>query len=680
MIELICGAIWKFVTFLFDMITDFLLSRWLKGLGASTVVIILFLFVKHCLFSLIIGGDPPPEPIPTSPTVIARARISEKLYAFNYLPLEKITVDSVPLDEISDTNAYGSFSRKIKTTEKLYQPVEMSEALSKLGVGDLAKRYRPQDTWRFYEVIIPKGDEVELTVSIDLNKRDNEWQVNPNTFQFNFKPPIEIQKDYVPESKLPVNVYKLDVTKTLDDVLKNFAEKAITEELSKLDMPVEKITDSLVKWTSNLSGDSALGTFSAETKTTKTLYQSVIDVSEALRKLGVDAHYKDYLPQDLQFYEVIIPEGSNMTLEGSVELTKCNNNWEVSSIQYDDCTPPIKGYFLEHELPKDTHKLENLQTCEFIVKSFKDRIRQMQKDDFDKFCKGYIEHEGTLEHNGTTFNVRVVFDRVIGQNPDRPDRVEGKIKIWYRKPGERIDWSHERPFSLSATNLRDGVTPSLTGNINNNALPTLSDFQRQYRPHHTDVFYFSRLHEVLRFYVTINIQLGGGMQISLLHREEPSKTKVLALPVLKPYKLPTVPNPQPVPIPRPVITEAEVAAEAELERKEAKEAEERITAQKREIEGTWRQHIDGREAGDFAVKFYETTGLYEMPQVGSVSRFGYLNTRGISNIRYDGRTWSFDSDWGYKIGKFELKKVDTNTFEGMIEGSRNKWVRIVSVP
>jgi len=94
-----------------------------------------------------------------------------------------------------------------------------------------------------------------------------------------------------------------------------------------------------------------------------------------------------------------------------------------------------------------------------------------------------------------------------------------------------------------------------------------------------------------------------------------------------------------------------------------------------ELEGKWRQHINGSVAADFDVRFNQETEQYEMALAGNM-RQGFTNTRGISNIRYDGITWSFDSDWGYKIGKFVLKKMDGNTFEGVVDGSRNKWIRI----
>ena len=94
-----------------------------------------------------------------------------------------------------------------------------------------------------------------------------------------------------------------------------------------------------------------------------------------------------------------------------------------------------------------------------------------------------------------------------------------------------------------------------------------------------------------------------------------------------------------------------------------------------ELEGTWRQYVDGRSLADFAVKINMETGQYEMSLINRSALT--TGTRGITNIQYDGSTWSFDSDWGYKTAKFVLRKVDDRTFEGVVEGNqRNKWVRI----
>lgn len=59
---------------------------------------------------------------------------------------------------------------------------------------------------------------------------------------------------------------------------------------------------------------------------------------------------------------------------------------------------------------------------------------------------------------------------------------------------------------------------------------------------------------------------------------------------------------------------------------------------------------------------------------------GNIQSRGISNVQYDGHTWSFDSDWGYKTGKFVLVRSGDGVFSGAVEGAQNRWVKINELP
>ena len=96
---------------------------------------------------------------------------------------------------------------------------------------------------------------------------------------------------------------------------------------------------------------------------------------------------------------------------------------------------------------------------------------------------------------------------------------------------------------------------------------------------------------------------------------------------------------------------------------------------KREIIGTWRQHVNGRPLADFRVTFNKETRQFEMTQLDETDWSG--GTDGISNIQYNGTTWSFDSDWGHKTATFVLKKMDNKTFSGVVDGNQNNmWVKI----
>jgi len=106
---------------------------------------------------------------------------------------------------------------------------------------------------------------------------------------------------------------------------------------------------------------------------------------------------------------------------------------------------------------------------------------------------------------------------------------------------------------------------------------------------------------------------------------------------------------------------------------EARRMEER---RKEELVGTWRQFANGIALGDFVVRINRETGHYEMFMV-DFSDAMLVKPREISNVQYDGRIWSYDSDWGSEIVKFVLRKRNNNTFEGIVKGNQyNRLVRI----
>jgi len=91
------------------------------------------------------------------------------------------------------------------------------------------------------------------------------------------------------------------------------------------------------------------------------------------------------------------------------------------------------------------------------------------------------------------------------------------------------------------------------------------------------------------------------------------------------------------------------------------------------LEGAWKHYVNGTLLGNVAVKFNQVTGVYEMS-----SDRNYKGKWGrITNIRYDGQTWSFESTLDNKIIIFSLKKTNDNVFEGVVDGNqRNRWERV----
>ena len=151
----------------------------------------------------------------------------------------------------------GTYDAVMKTTEALYVAVDNGSGLQKLDITDFYdKEFKnAQDTLRtlpktiqqelqkdmprdlsriqFYNVLVPKEGEVTQTGSVEMNKRGKDWQV----VQF-LVYPFSCGDEFIPESKLHEEAYKLGNPKTKEAILaiiqnrKDFVAKvdsAITE-------------------------------------------------------------------------------------------------------------------------------------------------------------------------------------------------------------------------------------------------------------------------------------------------------------------------------------------------------------------------------------------------------------------------------------------------------------------
>ena len=91
------------------------------------------------------------------------------------------------------------------------------------------------------------------------------------------------------------------------------------------------------------------------------------------------------------------------------------------------------------------------------------------------------------------------------------------------------------------------------------------------------------------------------------------------------------------------------------------------------LEGIWQQLVDDAAIHDYEVKLDKQTRRYEMLHIADHAKTGL---RTIYDVKYDGKTWSFDCETGTTVLKFVLTKVDNNTFEGGVAGKqKSKWVR-----
>lgn len=77
--------------------------------------------------------------------------------------------------------------------------------------------------------------------------------------------------------------------------------------------------------------------------------------------------------------------------------------------------------------------------------------------------------------------------------------------------------------------------------------------------------------------------------------------------------------------------------------------------------GVWRQYANGQELGTarldrFEDGTYAMTNLYQPPNA--------IHSRGLSDVYFDGRRWTFKSDWGNVIASFELELGPDGAFHG----------------
>lgn len=111
-----------------------------------------------------------------------------------------------------------------------------------------------------------------------------------------------------------------------------------------------------------------------------------------------------------------------------------------------------------------------------------------------------------------------------------------------------------------------------------------------------------------------------------------------------------------------------------------------------DIIGMWDQYIyynkEGKTAYHYAGTFQLTKkkGKYYMQQVGTKLP-ELIHSQGVSEIKFDGKEWTFYSDWGnYGVGFFRLKLKKRNEFEGYAYAtnskrkptyklSANRWIR-----
>ena len=167
---------------------------------------------------------------------------------------------------------------------------------------------------------------------------------------------------------------------------------------------------------------------------------------------------------------------------------------------------------MDRSLPPDRNRLHHARNKKDEHEEQPPKRQQEPRDDFDKFCKPGSQYDGTFQYGPGTFDVHVVFDTNVDQDPNK---VRGTITIEYERwnrPKNKL----VRPFTV-ALNLTEGANPSVTGEIDNKDMLTQSQFVNDVNTpiseHQREV---RRLYNMLSSHTKINIRFAGnGMQFSI---------------------------------------------------------------------------------------------------------------------------------------------------------------------
>ena len=451
--------------------------------------------------------------------------------------IKSFWISLVSADGDIDGFASGNFTVKTTPSEKLYKTVRRDDAIRELGFkdidekafndalsrfGQLPKAYQgnlsipPElSQFRFYAVLVSEWDEVTLTGGVKL-VLDNEgiWQSDGVEVD-----PLEIDDDFTPESKLK-DAARLDDPKTKEAVWKIMTERK--DFIAKVDvahdrwgfddaiekgfagivdgLPLEvaaKPTAESIKWNSR-GGDSASGTFAVKAKTKENLFERV-DRKAALTKLGTakeleadvrrlgiaEIFEKEVYESDIlnvfEFYDLPLSKGSDVTLTGSIELTKSDGKWKGTA-RLDSVEPALDG-LLPEPMTRNAYKLDDASITKTksdvkaLLKRCIDDVEKMIKhmDDFDRFCKPGMKYEGSFD-----FGDRVKVAIEFKEYADR-DKTAVKGTIMFEPPDPRKRGNVTRPFII-ATGILKEADSSVTGEISNAELQERGVFVARFAP------------------------------------------------------------------------------------------------------------------------------------------------------------------------------------------------------
>jgi len=103
------------------------------------------------------------------------------------------------------------------------------------------------------------------------------------------------------------------------------------------------------------------------------------------------------------------------------------------------------------------------------------------------------------------------------------------------------------------------------------------------------------------------------------------------------------------------------------------------------IEGSWKQYVLVPEEGPVYLGTFVVSrhrGDYIVAPRTQTEGERYINTLGVFDVSYNGKQWSFNSNWGGgEVGNFDLTRVSPTVFEGEIRvagqlSNRTRFVKI----
>jgi hypothetical protein len=103
------------------------------------------------------------------------------------------------------------------------------------------------------------------------------------------------------------------------------------------------------------------------------------------------------------------------------------------------------------------------------------------------------------------------------------------------------------------------------------------------------------------------------------------------------------------------------------------------------IEGAWKQYILTQDEGAVYLGSFvvaRAQGEYVISPRNQIEGERMENSIGVTDVSYDGRDWTFNSNWGKgRVGNFELERLSPTVFEGEIRvagkfENRTRFVKI----